>query len=84
MPKVAKEGQPLLTADIKAYNKNYQQIYYRKNIEQQRKKQREYYHRTKHKKKMMNLPPHRRGCKLDMKVSGILTKINHKFIITFD
>ncbi len=72
------------TEDMKTYMRNYRLIYYRENIEAERKRQRDYYHLNKSKKKLMPQPPHRNGCKLDVKDLGVLKKVHSKFVITFD
>lgn len=77
-------AEKIKTLDMKKYQREYRQIYYRKNIEAERKRQRDNYHKKKLEKGFMPLPPHRNGCKLDVKDLGILKKVHSKFIITFD
>ena len=92
MPKKEKEGQPLLTKDMREYQRLYRIKYYNKNIESERKRQRDYYHnvvKLKNRNKRYNIPmqqdrpPSRKYVKTDDKIN-CLSKKNGKFKITFD
>lgn len=91
MPKIEKEGKPLLTKNMREYQRIYSQRYYKKHIESERKRQRDYYHnviKPKRRKEKYHipideLPPSKRKVKKDEKINCLKHK-NGIFKITFD
>lgn len=71
------------TVDLKKYHREYQRIYYRKNIVEERKKSLEYYHKNKHKKGFMKPLKRKNTCKVDEPINT-LKKKEGKFFISFD
>tara|TARA_R100000329_G_C7592189_1_gene209966 strand:- start:87 stop:323 length:237 start_codon:yes stop_codon:yes gene_type:complete len=76
-------SKKIKTLDMKEYQRNYQRIYYRKNIKRERQRCREYYHKHKEDKGFMKPPMRANTHKVDDKINGLI-KTKGNFKITFN